>query len=187
MAYQRAPQSPQTPSSLPSYRPDFRQRQSINSPSEISYVGSPGFTTEYKAPEVHGAYVPDSAGYEYARVTRLTNHRRSWKDKVCFVLSFVLGIGWLGPIAFLLSANVTNRIIGAAAWCPVEEQCNSISYQYNSNVTSATLSAEYDVDNHTLMGALQFVAKALEVWYIYIATVSGCRPEMYRISVPSTG
>jgi hypothetical protein len=111
----------------------------------------------------------ESEYYEEPLNTVTRSKRKSFKHWFFFVFSLILGIAWLAPIFYLLYLNLSYSVIGAAAWCP-GHSCGIISYFTGSNVSRAELSAKYDKDNHNLLGALQFAAKALEVWFVYIAT-----------------
>lgn len=72
-------------------------------------------------------------------------------------------------MTFLLYANLSERDIGAAAWCP-PGSCAIISYIMGTSDTTDSLLVRRDKANHNLIGALQFAAKALEVWFVYVAT-----------------
>lgn len=75
---------------------------------------------------------------------------------------------WIVPIAALLYLNISNRILGASAWCPFG---NCLPQLFNGDQSNAlALAAKYDKETHNLNGALQLVAKALEVWFILIAS-----------------
>lgn len=73
---------------------------------------------------------------------------------------------WLVPIATLLYLNFSHHVIGASAWCP-RGDCNAES---NNEMTAFTRALQLDRQDHDLNGALQFVAKALEVWFMFVAT-----------------
>jgi hypothetical protein len=114
--------------------------------------------------------MPNESEYHEEPLNTVTrSKRKSFKRWLYFLLSLILGIAWLAPIAYLLYLNLTYSVIGAAAWCP-GNSCGIISYFMGTNASTAELSAKYDEDNHNLLGALQFAAKALEVWFVYIAT-----------------
>lgn len=74
----------------------------------------------------------------------------------------------MAPIAVLLYLNWKGYIIGAAAWCP-RGQCYPRVFDRRSAIPQI-LMAEFDRENHNLLGALQLVAKALEVWFMLIAS-----------------
>ena len=77
----------------------------------------------------------------------------------------IISLLWLAPIATLLYLNFSHYIIGASAWCP-KGHCDAENYS-DSAVSRAQ---QLDRRDHDLNGALQFVAKALEVWFMFVAT-----------------
>ena len=64
--------------------------------------------------------------------------------------------------------NFEGYFIGATAWCPN----GACALDYYSNATASTRgrARRYDSESHNLLGVLQLVAKALEVWFVFIAT-----------------
>lgn len=92
---------------------------------------------------------------------------RSFKSKLCFCMSSFAGIVWLLPIIFLLVWNVQNHIIGGSAWCP-GNFCGAISILGWGNATAFIIQTQ-DQNNRNLLGALQYVSKALEVWFVFVA------------------
>lgn len=91
--------------------------------------------------------------------------RGSW---VWAVVSQVIGLLWLAPITALLALNYTKFIIGASVWCP-KGKCPT---DFLSDFTSVVLKkvSELDRADHDVLGALQFVSKSLEVWFMFIST-----------------
>ncbi|KAL8708362.1 MAG: hypothetical protein Q9220_006742 [cf. Caloplaca sp. 1 TL-2023] len=80
-------------------------------------------------------------------------------------LWYFLSLTWLAPIVTLLYLNFSNHVIGASVWCP-GGHCNA-----ESTTENAVGRANYlDHKDHDTNGALQFVAKTLEVWFIFVAT-----------------
>ena len=69
------------------------------------------------------------------------------------------------PIVVLLILNFKNHVIGASVWCP-RGRCNAEVFADNAISQASKL----DRADHDILGALQFVAKALEVWFMVIAT-----------------
>jgi hypothetical protein len=65
----------------------------------------------------------------------------------------------------LLIFHFKNHIIGASAWCPTGK-CSADPLGHTAIRRAQALDA-YD---HNTLGALQFVAKALEVWFVFIAS-----------------
>lgn len=76
----------------------------------------------------------------------------------------LLCFGWLACIIALLVLNFKGYVAGASIGCGVRT-CNdnpgSSSYQQNSE--------RLQREDHDILGALQLVAKALEVWFIFLA------------------
>ena len=81
------------------------------------------------------------------------------------VLTHVVGFLWIAPIVTLLVLNFKNHVIGASIWCP-RGKCNAQAYGGNAIATASKL----DGEDHNILGALQFVAKGLEVWFMVVAT-----------------
>lgn len=97
--------------------------------------------------------------------TKLKQGRGSW---IWAVVSQVIGLLWLAPITALLVLNYTKFVIGASVWCP-RGQCQ---IDFLSDFTSVVLkkASELDHADHDVLGALQFVSKSLEVWFMFIST-----------------
>lgn len=81
------------------------------------------------------------------------------------IFSHLIGFLWLAPIAALLVLNYKGHVIGASVWCPMGK-CSSDAFATDSIARKSKL----DRDDHNALGALQFVAKALEIWFMIIAT-----------------
>ena len=88
--------------------------------------------------------------------------RRRWRRTV---VSQILGLLWLAPITTLLILNWKGHIIGASAWCP-RGGCSADPFGNDAIQRAQKL----DKDDHNTNGALQFVAKALEVWFVFVAS-----------------
>lgn len=84
------------------------------------------------------------------------------------ILSFIVGLAWLGPAVYLIYLNVSGHIVGASAWCP-GGSCSIISYYQIENSTTSVRAALADRDNHDLIGGLQLAAKAMEIWFMAVA------------------
>ncbi|KAL9102459.1 MAG: hypothetical protein Q9163_002389 [Psora crenata] len=96
-------------------------------------------------------------------VLPLTKSRpKSWP---WHLLSHLLSFLWLAPISALLVLNFKQHVIGPSVWCP-RGKCASDAFEENAVARAAKL----DRADHNILGALQFVAKALEVWFMLIAT-----------------
>ncbi|KAL8903675.1 MAG: hypothetical protein Q9171_007319 [Xanthocarpia ochracea] len=92
--------------------------------------------------------------------------RRLRRSRVVFHwLSHILSLLWVAPIAILLWLNLSKHVIGASVWCP-RHNCNADGNSDNA-IERAT---KLDRQDHNVAGALQFVAKALEVWFFFVAT-----------------
>ena len=90
----------------------------------------------------------------------------SWRSRLWFLTSVLIGLGWLAPVLFLLYWNFKGHVIGAEVGCP-NGYCPLNSYYLP--FTYASRSDQYDKHNSDALGALQLVAKALEVYFIYNA------------------
>ena len=97
--------------------------------------------------------------------TKPKRARASW---IWAVVSQVVGILWLAPITALLVLNYTKFVIGASVWCP-RGVCPT---DFLSDFTSVVLKkvSQLDRADHDVLGALQFVSKSLEVWFMFIST-----------------
>lgn len=83
------------------------------------------------------------------------------------ILVQLLSALWLVPIITLLYLNLTGRIIGPSAWCP-RGNCWVDAFNPMLAVPLKNI-AKFNKDDHNLLGGLQLVAKALEIWFIAIA------------------
>lgn len=81
------------------------------------------------------------------------------------VVSQIISLLWLAPILALLILNYRKYIIGASIWCP-GRHCSAELFSPRAIAKAAQL----DMQDHNVIGALQFVSKALEVWFVFIAT-----------------
>ena len=101
--------------------------------------------------------------------SRLETHSgrpQTIKSWISFWVSMILTLLWCAPAIALLLINGTGWIIGASTWCP-HGYCPGIPT--DPNQTIAQLTDRYDHQNHNLLGFLQFVAKAMEVWFVFVA------------------
>ena len=96
--------------------------------------------------------------HEYTTESRPRSY--TWHT-VSHIFSFI----WLAPIVALLVINFRGTIIGSSAWCPLG-RCSSRVWDDNAVVRAKQL----DEDDHNILGTLQFIAKALEVWFMFIVT-----------------
>ena len=81
------------------------------------------------------------------------------------LLSHVIGFLWIAPIVALLVLNYKQHVIGASIWCP-RGKCNAEAYSDNA----ISKASQLDAEDHNILGALQFVSKGLEVWFMVVAT-----------------
>ena len=97
-----------------------------------------------------------------------TKPRRGRGSWVWAIVSQIIGLLWLAPMTALLILNYKNFVIGASVWCP-GGKCQT---DFLSDFTSVVLkkASELDRADHDVLGALQFVSKSLEVWFMFIST-----------------
>lgn len=88
--------------------------------------------------------------------------RRSW---TWAVVSQIISLLWLAPIITLLVLNYGKYVIGASIWCPGGD-CSAEPF----GPRAAEKRANLDNQDHDVMGVLQLVSKALEVWFMFIST-----------------
>lgn len=77
-------------------------------------------------------------------------------------------LAWLIPILYMLVRNWSTWILGASAFCP-DGKCWADIFDLNTANVFKT-ARKLNKNSHDLIGALQFAAKALEVWFIIIAS-----------------
>lgn len=90
--------------------------------------------------------------------------QRSPRRVVLHWLLQILGLLWLAPIITLLYFNFSHFVIGASVWCP-RGNCNAES----TTEGAIDRAQQLDRNDHDVNGALQFVAKMLEIWFMAIA------------------
>ncbi|KAL8656054.1 MAG: hypothetical protein Q9210_000492 [Variospora velana] len=112
---------------------------------------------------VSASISPDPSGQHVSPMTRPQHHRRS--RVFLHWLWHFLSLLWLAPIITLLYLNHSHYVIGASVWCP-GGKCNAES----NSETAYKRAQELDRQDHDTNGALQFVSKALEVWFMFVAT-----------------
>ncbi|KAL8792222.1 MAG: hypothetical protein Q9195_005178 [Heterodermia aff. obscurata] len=92
------------------------------------------------------------------------DRRRPKHSWLWILITQFLGALWLAPIIYLLYLNISNYVIGPSAWCP-RGHCPA-----DPLASDAVGRAQrFDKHDHNTLGALQFVAKALELWFIFVA------------------
>ena len=82
---------------------------------------------------------------------------------------------------FLLVINFTSHTIGPSAWCP---NGNCWINPFNGDANSFEVAQRFDEEDHNTLGALQLVAKALEVWFVFVATNLVYNVAMMLASMP---
>jgi hypothetical protein len=73
---------------------------------------------------------------------------------------------WLAPILTLLIFNFRTHIVGASAWCP-RKNCHAGIFNPVMSTPIENL-RRFDKRDHNLLGALQIVAKIIEIWFTLI-------------------
>ena len=76
----------------------------------------------------------------------------------------LLGLLWLAPIVLLLYLNFKGHIIGPGALCPAGG-CKVDPLAYGNSKWALYLNRQ----DHNILGTLQLVAKALELWFLFVA------------------
>ncbi|MCJ1443658.1 MAG: hypothetical protein MMC23_004158 [Stictis urceolatum] len=133
-----------------------------NSPPTVTQEYKPQFST-------YANSAPDDSSFQNAPLNEIKHRKKSsFRSRLCLILSFSIGVLWIGPAVFLIYINVINKVIGASAWCP-GGHCSVISYYYMQNQTTAGRAVQADENDHDLLGALQFAAKGMEVWFVGVA------------------
>lgn len=90
--------------------------------------------------------------------------QRSRPSLIWTLLAQFLGLLWLVPIITLLVFNFSSYKIGPSAWCP-RGLCSADSLDNDA----IGIAKKLDKDDHNTLGVLQFVAKALELWFGFVA------------------
>lgn len=108
------------------------------------------------------------------------NRRGFWKT-IRWIFYQIVSFLWIAPIVALLYLNMTGYVMGASAWCPFGH-CRP--YQYGGTKDTFTQLSRFDHNSHNLLGALQFAAKALEVWFILVASAFVFRITMIMVHMP---
>ncbi|MCJ1467380.1 hypothetical protein MMC07_006004 [Pseudocyphellaria aurata] len=96
---------------------------------------------------------------------RTVDRRKRW---VLHLISHLVTALWLAPIASLLYLNFKRYVIGASVWCP-QNKCSADLFDGDQN-NYIQRANQLDRDDHNALGALQFVAKGLEIWFMIVAT-----------------
>ena len=91
--------------------------------------------------------------------------QKRWRPNVWELASHITGFLWLLPILALLTLNSKSYVLGATIWCP-SRKCTIDYYHGDPFERSEQLAA----GDQSALAGLQFVAKALEVWFIFVST-----------------
>ena len=104
-----------------------------------------------------------TTGYKEEEIEKpdRTRPKRSW---LWIIITQFLGALWLAPTIYLLYLNISSYVIGPSVWCP-RGHCHPDPLASDA-VGRAQI---FDKHDHNTLGALQFVAKALELWFIFVA------------------
>lgn len=104
-----------------------------------------------------------TTGYKEEEIEKpdRTRPKHSW---LWIVITQFLGALWLAPIVYLLYLNISSYVIGPSVWCP-RGHCHADPLASDA-VGRAQI---FDRHDHNTLGAMQFVAKALELWFIFVA------------------
>ena len=123
-------------------------------------------------PDYHRiSLAPDTRGVQTSipLIRRSAKLQGSNKKRRCgisvYLLSHILGFIWMVPIIALLVLNFKSHRIGASIWCP-RGRCNAEAYSENAIARARKL----DEEDHNILGALQLASKALEAWFMVVAT-----------------
>jgi hypothetical protein len=90
-------------------------------------------------------------------------------DKRDFISTCIIQavyILWLAPILTLLIFNFRAHIVGASAWCP-RNDCHAGIFNFDISMPIENL-RRFDKQDHNLLGALQVVAKIIDIWFTLI-------------------
>ncbi|MCJ1405875.1 hypothetical protein MMC11_009105 [Xylographa trunciseda] len=97
------------------------------------------------------------------------NYKKKWvpsRYHIYKTISTFFGLLWIAPITLLLVFNFMQYSPGASVWCP-QGKCAVWNYTGGVDIANAY---RLDRNDHDALGALQFGAKALEVWFVFVAT-----------------
>ncbi|KAK5709877.1 hypothetical protein LTR17_019381 [Elasticomyces elasticus] len=103
---------------------------------------------------------------------QLKSLNRSWASTIALQ---VVSLLWLAPIGVLLYLNAVEFVIGSSAWCPLGE-CDFNIF----NLTAPQRAYQLAAHDRNLLGGLQFVAKAIEAWFVFI-----CGALLYLVTMAS--
>ncbi|KAG8533551.1 uncharacterized protein KY384_001291 [Bacidia gigantensis] len=154
--YSANPQYTASPSSFSSHSYFPSQQQTPNQNSDSVPL------VDKKSPNVSINSVFNRSSRSLQKNYTTKSRPKSWW---WHILSHIVSFLWVVPIISMLVLNWTHHIIGSSVWCPMGH-CSSNSWEEDA----VTRAAKLDRDDHNTLGALQFVSKMLEVWFMLIAT-----------------
>jgi hypothetical protein len=125
-------------------RKDNIEYHSLTLPSRH---GSQTLEEDSLRPEMELGQVPEALAYP-----------RSWKATWAIQIACLL---WAAPVVTLLVLNFKGHIVGASAFCP-KGKCEVGWFNLRSIAEDNLY--RFDRHDHNLLGVLQLVAKALEIW-----------------------
>ncbi|MCJ1463453.1 hypothetical protein MMC07_002060 [Pseudocyphellaria aurata] len=166
--YQRVSSSGDHPGPYPAYQGSPDQSQEL---ADFSYQAPPNEENVRSSVQVtqHSSTSIFRPGYsESAKIVskpRTGNRRKRW---VFHLISHLVTALWLAPIASLLYLNFNRHIIGASVWCP-HNNCSAGVFDEDPN-NYIQRANQLDREDHNALGALQFVAKGLEIWFMLVAS-----------------
>lgn len=156
----------------PSYRPLYNQTPGFPSPSfqSFDYQTQTNLNTGqgYDPYGPNASLIPHSFLNNEGGLRLRTQPRRTVsREKIWswHIFSHTICVLWLAPITALLVLNFKRHVIGASVWCP-GGKCSADAFDANAIQKANRL----DKMDHNALGGLQFVSKALEVWFMLIAT-----------------
>jgi hypothetical protein len=129
-----------------------------------------GVELESLASNQTGTTEVDSLFNQEGRAIPDLHQRRPPHDRHGLIVTFILQLAcflWLVPIVTLLVFNFMPYVVGASAWCP-KRKCNPGLFATSLSTTIEN-TERFDKQDHNLLGALQIVAKLLEIWFTLIA------------------
>lgn len=156
----------------PSYQPLYNQTPGFPSPSfqSFDYQTQTNLNTGqgYDPYGPSASLIPHSFSNNEGGLRLRTQPLRTVsREKIWswHIFSHTICVLWLAPITALLVLNFKRHVIGASVWCP-GGKCSADSFDVNAIQKANRL----DKMDHNALGGLQFVSKALEVWFMLIAT-----------------
>ncbi|MCJ1470157.1 hypothetical protein MMC07_008802 [Pseudocyphellaria aurata] len=158
--YRRVPSSGDHPVPYPAYQGLPYQSQA---PPKKENVRPSVQVTQHSSTSIFRPDYSESA--TIVSKPRTGNRRKRW---VLHLISHLVTALWLAPIASLLYLNFKRHVIGASVWCP-HNKCSAGVFDGDPN-NYIQRANQLDRDDHNALGALQFVAKGLEIWFMLVAT-----------------